>query len=158
MDKDSAISILRSRKTIMEAGKYTAKVTSVNPHHRVNARGGDQIAIVNFNIMTPYHAEQATGFFTQGDYQEAVNNNLTASIRENDYCPVKGETVDIIVEEVVTSTGVKGLFVTGPCIPQKAKAPAVFNIDAMIEGLPQGVDILADVTDVKETEVVNYDL
>lgn len=143
MEKLNAINILKSRKLITGPGKFTAKVTSVTSYHRSNENGPDQVAIVNFNIMTPYHKEMVETLFAQGDYQAAVNQNLSASIRQGDYLPVKGESVDIIVEEITTNKGTEGLFVTGPCIPKRAEIPMSFNISSLL-GETEGVSVLSD--------------
>lgn len=143
MERDNAINILKSRKVISGPGKYSVKITSATPYHRSIETGPDQVAIVNFNTMTPYHKETAATLFAQGDYQEAVNQNLTTSIREGDYMPTKGEIVDIVVEEITTNNGVKGLFVTGPCVPKKAEAPAAFDIEGFL-GKTEGVSILEE--------------
>ena len=126
MEKQDALNILASRKLVKVPGKYTAKVTSVTRYSRTYERGPSQIAIVNFNVMTAFHQEKAITLYKQGLYQEAVNHTLSSSIREGDFLPVKGETVNIMVSEVSTRNGVTGLFVTA-ISPIPAETPDSFN-------------------------------
>lgn len=149
MKKENAINILKSRKMISKEGKYTLKVTSVTPFHRSNEQGSDQVAIANFNGMAPYHVEAAQTLFAQGDYQEAVNQNLSASIRETDYLPSKGEVVDVIVEQITTNNGVTGLFVTS-VIPKKAETAPSLNILSFLEESGESVNILENVKEEKK--------
>lgn len=133
MERENALNILKSRQQISGPGKYKAKVTSVTPFHRANAVGADQTHIVNFNIMTPWHTEAAKTLFAQGDIQEAINQNLSSSVRLGDYLPSKGEMVEIVVENVTTKNGVEGLFVTSPCIKINAEAASPFNMDSFLD-------------------------
>lgn len=150
MEKQDALSILSSRKTIKGPGKYTARVTSVTPYERDFERGPKQIAIVNINIMTPFHTEKAIMLFKQGLYQESVNQNLTASIREGEFIPTKGETVNVMVSEVTTNNGVTGLFVTAvTAIP--ASAPSSFDISLLEEDETEGISILVEEPEIVDT-------
>ena len=144
--KSNAQLILKSRKVIASPGKYTAKVTSVTPYIKQNASGPATVAIANFNIMTDYHLGVAKGYFTQGDFQEAINQQLSASIRESDFQPSKGETVEIMVENITTNNGVTGLFVTA-INAIKASEASSFDMDSFLSdtSMEESVDILAPV-------------
>lgn len=123
--KETALNILNSRSLISEAGKYTAKCTSVNPYTRDS---GQQTYIVNFNCMTNYHANIAKKAFKAGDYDEAINNtSLTASQLEGMYVPVKGETVDIEVGEFVNKDG-QTMLVVNSIIARKAVQAKKFSM------------------------------
>lgn len=131
MEKQNAINILKSRNLISTPGKYTVKVTSVTNFHKELAGGARQVAIMNVNAMTSYHQEAAKTLFGQGDYQEAVNQNLSASVRNTDYLPSKGEVIEIFVEEITTNNNVKGLFITS-FNPVKAVAPSKIDLSSFL--------------------------
>jgi hypothetical protein len=120
LSKEDAVGILSSRLPIGSAGKYAVKVTNCGDFHRENAQGGNVIAIANFNAMTPYQMGEAKASLTAGEYNDAVNNNLSLSIRESDYRPSKGEIVDIEVGIIQTKGGEDALMVTS-LTPRQAK-------------------------------------
>lgn len=133
MEKDQAKTIINSRKLIATDGKYELRVTNVTPYHRDLGNGRSQTAIVNVAGMTLYHATQAAALYTQGEYQEAVNNNISFSVRDNDYMPKKGEVLECFVETIVTKSGVTGQFVSSfsaaPIQPAKA-----MSLDSFLNG------------------------
>jgi len=114
MTHSDAVGILKSKAVISLAGKYTVKVTNVNPYAK-----GDTIAIANFNIMNAYQMEEAKGLLREGKFQEATNHGLSLSLRAKDYIPAKGETVDIEVSEVTLKSGEKALLAQS-CIQRQA--------------------------------------
>lgn len=95
-----AVTILKSKAVISQAGKYTVKCTNVNPY--IN---GQTIAIANFNIMNSFQMEEAKKALRDGDVDGATNQGLSLSLRATDYMPQKGETVDIEVAEVTLKSG-----------------------------------------------------
>lgn len=129
MEKSAAKQIIASRDLITKEGKYRVKVTNVTPYHREIGNGINQVAITNFAAMTNYHLEAAKTLFAQGDYQEACNQNLSMSIRSNDFLPAKGEIVDIVVSEITTKNEVTGLFVISMS-PVHATKAAKIDMDA----------------------------
>jgi hypothetical protein len=136
LTQQDASKIINSRSLVLGPGKYQVKVTSITPYLH-NERG--LVHICNFNAMTSYHLEKAKEFGAQGEIQEAVKQNLTASQRDKvDYVPLKGEMVEIFVEEVTTKSGETGLFVTSLTAIQATKTARV------------SVDIFATVEEVEE--------
>lgn len=106
---DDAMNIIRSRELISEPGKYRVKVSSVTPYVREN---GQAVQITNFSAMTPYQIGQAKKFFAEGNVQAGLNQQLKASPRiGQDYCPQKGDFVDIHVNYVTTKDGASALLV-----------------------------------------------
>jgi hypothetical protein len=139
MDQLSASTIIASRSQINNAGKFRVKVTSSTPYFKQSETGSNQVAIVNFNAMTMWHLKEAQALFLEGDFQGATNQALSASIREKDYLPAKGEMVDIMVEEVTTKAGVTGLFVTG-ITPIAAVTASKVNMASFL-GTPTTVNV-----------------
>jgi len=121
--------ILNSKALITSANKYTVKCTSVNPHIK-----GQTTHIANFNIMSGYHFDQAQEAYDKGDYQAACNFGFSASLRDSDYKPGKGETVDVEISEVVTKSGEVGLFVTSVIAREAIKtiAKVKFNFGEVV--------------------------
>lgn len=123
--RESALQILNSRTVAPAAGKYTVKATNVVPYIRPD---GTQVSIVNFNIMTPYHASEATKAFKEGDYEKSVaNTTMTASQLSGMYVPVKGEIVDIEVSDYTTKDGHETLVVSS-IVPRKAVKAVAFSL------------------------------
>lgn len=107
-----AIKFLSRRPIITTAGKYTVRVNSCQDFSKVSENGTVTVAIANFNVMNSYQATQAKALLIAGDTNAALNQNLSLGIRASDFRPVKGETVNIMVEEIVTKSGEKALLVT----------------------------------------------
>jgi len=123
--KDVALNILQSRSVVAEPGKYTVKVTSVNPFSRED---GTNTHIVNFNCMTQFQASQATKAYKEGDYEGAINStSMTASQLSGRYVPTKGETVDIEVRTHLNKDGVE-ILVVDSIIARKAVASKKFSL------------------------------
>lgn len=118
LTKDSAARIMSSRKFIAQPGKYQVRVTN-DPEHLASLGsvtkelngGGHQVSIANFAAYTPYHLEQFRALAKEGDFNAAVNNNLTSSIRATDYMPKKNEIVEIMVDYITTKNGEEALLV-----------------------------------------------
>ena len=136
LTKERAGKILQSRGIITEAGKYTVRVTNCNM--LVNPQIRDEVttvAIANFGAMNPYQAQQAKKHYSEGNFSAATNQSLSLGIRDNDYLPSKGETVDIMVEYVALKkdgelTGERALLVTS-LTPIKAKeVVAKFSLES----------------------------
>ena len=127
MEKLTAKQILQSRVLISSAGKYTVKVTSVNPY--TDPETGNSRTIINFNAMTPYNAGQATKAFKEGDYEASVGKgtSMSASQLQGQYIPSKGEIVDIEVVDYTTKDG-DNTFVVDTIVPRKAIAAKAFSL------------------------------
>ncbi len=127
MERLTAKQILESRVLIHSAGKYTCKVTSVNPY--TDPETGNSRTIVNFNAMTPYNASQATKAFKEGDYEASVGKgtSMSASQLNGQYIPSKGEIVDIEVVDYVTKDG-ENTIVVNTIVPRKAVAAKAFSL------------------------------
>lgn len=124
--KEVALNILQSRSVVSEAGKYTAKVTSVNPY--TNPETGTRSTIVNFNLMTDYQASLAQKAFASGDYVGAINStSMTASQLSGQYVPTKGETVDVEIADFVNKDGVD-ILVIESIIPRTATKAKKFSL------------------------------
>lgn len=122
MDRKSASQILNSRKLVSKVGKVTLRVTSVNPFVRED---GTATTIVNLNGMTPYHLDKAKTAFANGDYEEATNSNISASLLSGRYIPTKGETVDVEIVEIENKEGVNILVVDSIIARQAESAPSI---------------------------------
>lgn len=144
MEKLRAKSIIKSRRMINTPGKYRVKVTACTPYHKDLANDQKQVAIINVNAMTGHHVSTAKALFSQGEYQQAVNQNLSASVRESDYLPSKGEIIDIVVDHITTNNNVEGLFITSYS-PVKAETNlASVNVDDWDSEETEGrVDVLS---------------
>lgn len=125
--------ILQSRKAIQGDGKFRLKVTNVTPYIRPD---GTAVRIVNFAGMTSHHLSEARKAIQAGDYDAACNQCLTASPRDNgkDFCPQKGEIVDVIVETITTKNGVTGQFVTSmtpvaTTVASQVNAATLFGVE-----------------------------
>lgn len=129
MDKQSAKQILQSRSVISKVGKYTVKVTSVTNGH-VRESDGRVIDIVNFNCMTGYQASQALASFKAGEYEEATARTaMSTSVLDRQYCPLKGEIVDIEVGEIYSEKAESNILVVTSIVPRQAEAPKKFSLD-----------------------------
>lgn len=121
MKKSNAAQILSSRKLISNAGYVELKATSIVAY--------EGKFIVNFNGMTQYHKDQALELMSQGEYQEAVNQNISASLRPTDFIPEKGEICRVYIENVTTNNDVTGLFVTSVAKNQSLKTNKVSGFE-----------------------------
>lgn len=129
---EQAIQILNSRKLIPSVnGYYEAKVTSVTPYE------GKFIA--NFNAMTEYHFSEAKRLLAEGNLDEAVNQNLSASLRPTDYIPSKGEMLEIYVSEITTNNGVTGRFVTAI---KEVKAKVASKVSFSLEDVKTPAEVV----------------
>lgn len=119
LDQDGALRIMASRTLINEPGKYHVRVTNdvkalaeKGSVTKALAGGAVQVSIANLAAVTPYHVQAFKALFQEGEFDEAVNHNLTVSVRNTDYMPQKGETICINVGYVTTKTGEEALMVT----------------------------------------------
>lgn len=180
MTAENAIQILNSRKLIVEPGKYNLKVTNVTPFEK-NVIGGDDLLtnIVNFAGMTTFHRTEAKRFLKAGNFQEATNQNLTASRRIGlDYTPKKGEICEVIVDYVALRDflpwanpdgangpdedprfpngriGQQGLLVIGVQAMPLAKAiNASFSMDDLVDGTEEdGEGVIEEANLVSEKD------
>jgi hypothetical protein len=122
MLKQDAISILNSRASITAPTKYTLKVTNVGSINKVLPNGTIIVGIANFNAMSPEHYAKASELMKAGEYQQACNQNFSASIRSTDYMPTKGEIVDVQIGHVLNREGKEILAVTS-ITPIRAVSP-----------------------------------
>lgn len=122
MDKKSAHQILTSRTVIHDSGKYTVKVTSVNPFEDKH--------IVNFNLMTGYQANLAKEAFMAGNYEQSTGKgtSLSASQLPGMYVPSKGEIVDVEVGWITNKEDVDILVVTS-IVARKAVKAQAFSLE-----------------------------
>lgn len=127
---EQASQILKSRRIIDGPGMIMLKATNITPHVRED---GTHVAIVNFNGMTPYHEAQAKKLYKDGKFDEACNQNISASPRVGkDYTPSKNEYVNVLLTEETTGNGVKGLFVKA-IQPIKPEAGRSFSLESVEE-------------------------
>ena len=149
MEKKDALSILGSRSPITAPGKYTVKVTNCGDFVKPLAKGGSVVAIANFNAMTPYQIAKAKAEIAEGKFDEALNNNLSLSIRDNDYRPAKGERVHIDVDYVETKSGEQALLVVGLTPIQASSISAKCDFSEFLDD--------AEVTATAEADAENLD-
>jgi len=139
LTKEQSEKFITSKTIISEPGVYEVKCTNTHPFSKDLANGIRQVAIANFNCMSEYHRDAAVTLFSQGDYDEAANQGMSYSVLEGSFIPMKGQMVEVLVEEVTTSNGITGLFiqsVTGAPV----KRPTKFSLSAfrsMTEGEPE---------------------
>jgi len=132
--KEVALNILQSRSLVSEAGKFTAKVTSVSAYVRPD---GTPTHIVNFNLMTPYQAGLATKAFKEGDFAGAINNtSMTASQLDGMFVPSKGETVDVEVSTHINKEGISMLVISS-VIARKAVEAKKFSLSLVEEAVEE---------------------
>ncbi len=125
MEKSNAAKILSSRKLVVTEGYVELRATSIVPN--------EGKFIVNFSGMTQYHKDEALKLMGEGKFQEAVNQNITASLRPTDYIPEKGEICKIYIERITTNNRVSGLFPTSVAKIQANKVSKVTGFDAFLE-------------------------
>ncbi len=133
---EQAIQILNSRKLIPAIdGYYAVKVTSVTPF--------EERFIANFNAMTDYHFSEAKRLLLEGEIDEAVNQNLSVSLRATDYIPSKGEILEVYVSEITTKNGVTGRFVTAI---KEVKAKATSKVSFSLEDIKTPAEAVTKAT------------
>lgn len=135
MTKERAIQILNSRKFVTtEHQGSNIQVKVVSEPQAWTREDGTPVHICNFNGMTPYHKDEALKMIKEGDFQGAVNQQLSSGQRDGiDFIPKRGEIVNITVEEQTTSNDITGLFVTSVSPLPAAKTSKV-DFTAMLEG------------------------
>lgn len=125
MEKSNAARILSSRKLVSSEGYVELKATSIVPF--------EDKFIVNFNGMTPYHKAEALKLMQEGNYQEAVNQNISANLRASDWKPEKGEICRVYIDTVTTGNGITGLFVTSVAKNQSIKTGKISGFDEFLD-------------------------
>ncbi len=103
---ESASNILSSRTILAGPGRYeNIKVTTVTPVSIMNSEARSAfearnvVAMVNFAAMSTSVADDAEALLNSDEYDKACENNLSLSIRTQDYLPNVGEYVTIQVIE-----------------------------------------------------------
>jgi hypothetical protein len=122
-----------SRGLVKDTATVETRVLSVTPYTKEN---GEEIHIVNLNLITPYHIEQFQIHAEEGDFTGALNNNMSISVRKQDYLPVRGEIIVVQVDWVTTKqvddngNPIKGLFVTSHR-PVPASKPQMMTMEML---------------------------
>jgi hypothetical protein len=132
VNEEKVANIINKRSMITQPGKYRVTCGNVTPYSRQITETMAQSHIVNLNAMTEYHVREAINYLGQGDYQEALNMKMTYSLLEGQDVPMRGETVDIMVEEITTSNGITGLFVTNLVTVTPTK-PTNVNLNTFVK-------------------------
>lgn len=125
--KEDAKRMMSSRVVITSPGKYeNIKVTSCNDVVINN----EDVTICNFSAVTPYQMEQIKEHLSSGDYDSAVNIQMSCRIWDDKYKPSNGETVNIIVEEITNKDGIEILVINKilPIAAKKATKLSFFNL------------------------------
>lgn len=135
MEKEQAQSILdkRLKNIITSTGRYELRVSTVTPYQKELSYGRSQVAIGNLSAMTLHQAKMAKAAFKAGDYQEAVNQKISFSIRDIDYMPGKGEILDVSIIEVQNKEGID-ILVVGSYKGQPVKKPSAMSFEAFLNG------------------------
>lgn len=130
MEKLQAKQILESRSVINKPGKYSVNVTNVTYGHQRKNKDGSYttVDIVNFAAMTSYQSEQAIQAYKEGDYEKATNNSLSTSRLDGQFVPVKGERVDIEVEQIWSENQQANILVVSQIIPRQAQTASKFKL------------------------------
>lgn len=128
MNKQDAKSILESRSVINSAGKYTVKVTHVTKGYVTP--NGRVVDIVNFSAMTGFQASKALQSFKAGEYAESTDRTgLSTSVLDRQYCPSKGEIVDIEVSDHFSENVGENILVVSSIIKRQAEKASKFSLD-----------------------------
>ena len=136
LTEEQALRICNAKSIISAPGVYRVKCTITTPYLKNLSNGVKQVAIANFNCKTEYHDEASVTLFSQGDYDKAANQGMSYSVLEGGFMPLRGQMVDVVVEEVTTSNGITGLFiqsVTGAPV-QIPKTNSVESFLARVNG------------------------
>ena len=161
MDKELFAKIIGKRQvvSVIEGEQLPkivrAKVTYDNRDYR-NPKRPTQIGILNFNIMTDYHINQAHRYIQEGELQLAANCQCTKSVFEGEYFPTKGTYVDVSLDYVEITDNDTGeisqaLMVVGVQAPQVSKTESALN---KLNSLLKGVDeVENNIFGVKKTTV-----
>jgi len=139
LTSESAAKITAAKKLIEAPGAYLLKVTNV--HHYTE--GAKDVHIVNLQAMTAYHEKQAREYAEEGMFQEACNQNLSASQRPQDYIPSKGEIVKVNVDWVDNSEGIPCLFVTS--LTEVSVSTAKRNASLFVTKQETAEDVKSDI-------------
>jgi hypothetical protein len=100
--------ILNSRKLVQSEGKFNLVARQQNDWTDEEDR---KRTIVNFQAVTPWHVERAKALIKEGKYQEALNQNITATVFYNEdgtpstYLPAEGEMVKVLVHKIINKQG-----------------------------------------------------
>tara|TARA_R110002096_G_scaffold418275_1_gene622263 strand:- start:254 stop:721 length:468 start_codon:yes stop_codon:yes gene_type:complete len=147
LTKEQAERIIDSKDVVDNEGVYRAKVTNVQAYEKMRG-GAKQVAIVNINLKSDYHEKAAEQWLDQGDYKKAADQGFSLSILEGSFMPVKGQHVDVVIEQVtVKSSGIVGLFAQ-TCSPAPVMT-ARKSRDRSMAVQPEGISVL------DETEVAS---
>ena len=156
ISKESALNIIKSRKEAVAPGLYkNVKVTQINAVSLMNSTARTALEarnithIANFNLITPYQTLQALTHFKAGDYNQAVNQQMSSSIRKTDYCPSKNEYVDVQVGEIVNKEG-ETILVIQSIMPAKAVEARAIDMSMFDDEATVGVSADSDLTPVNE--------
>jgi hypothetical protein len=147
--KEQADAILSKRIPVTTPDKYKVTVTSINESY-VEREFSTQTHIINVNAWNPQQMEQALIAYSEGRYADALNTSLSASVRDIDYKPEKGESIEIEVAPVETKDGVQLRIVS--FIKIKAKVVKPLDWAATLEkfnkakepAVEKRVDVLAE--------------
>ena len=145
--KEQIKNILSSRMVIEKPGKYQVKVSQVTEY---TPEGGTPRFIVNLTATTKFHVGRAIEALKAEDYQAALNTNLTATVFVNDgvpstYLPSKGETVNIIVSEMLNKQNEKILVVNSIMeLPVVSANTAKGLFDSVFEGTDELKEIATE--------------
>lgn len=133
--EESCIQIINSRRIATEPGKYQVKVTNVTPYERPEEQGGLLTQINNYDLMTPYNLQEAKRLFNEGDYTGAASQKLSSSSRIGiDYCPMKGEIVEVVLDIIETKNRPEGALLV------KAVQPLRTKVAASVKFNPKGTE------------------
>ncbi len=126
ISKESAYNIIKNRIDALQPGLYkNIKVTQVNTVSLMNSTARTALEarnithIANVNLITGYQKLKALEHYKAGDFNMATNQQMSLSIRKSDYCPSKGEYVDVQVGEIVNKDG-ETILVIQSILPAKA--------------------------------------
>lgn len=116
---ESASNILSSRIILAGPGRYeNVKVTTVTPVTIMNSEARTKfearnvVAMVNLAAMSSTVADDAEVLLNSEEFDLACENNLSLSIRQQDYLPSVGEYVTIqVIEQHSDKLGRKELFI-----------------------------------------------
>lgn len=156
ISKESARNIIGSRKDALQAGLYkNIKVTQVNAVSLMNSTARTALEarnithIANVNLITAYQKLQALAHYRAGEYNLATNQQMSLSIRKSDYCPSKGEYVDVQVGEIVNKDG-DTILVVQSIMPAKAVETRTTDMSMFDDEVTVGVSADSDLTPVNE--------
>ena len=115
LTRENAIKAFAKRSVITTPGRYRLSVINANYSTEVGGTANianlkqNQVGIVNFSAMTPYHMKAAKAALDAGELQQALNSCMSATVFMESSHPEKGDICDVDVDYITTKDGEQAL-------------------------------------------------